>query len=80
MSAVPELFAREALGVVTSERFGVFTQRQSAHIASMPAVPASAVLPIYTVIDPTGGGMSKLAMATIGITVDRKLSIVSSRP
>ena len=39
MSTVPELFAREALGVVTSERFGVFSPAQSKHVANLPISP-----------------------------------------
>ena len=72
--------AREALGVVTSERFGVFTPRQAAYLLEMPIQAPSEHLPIFTVIDPTGGGMSKLAMATFGLTRDKNLTIVSNRP
>ena len=80
MSTVPELFAREALGVVTSERFGVFSPAQTKHIANLPCKIPSDILPIFTVIDPTGGGASKLAMITLGLTAERHLTIVSSLP
>ena len=80
MSSVPELFAREALGVITSERFGVFSAAQAKSILSLPVAAPSSHLPIFTVIDPTGGGDSKLAMVTLGITEKKHLTIVSNQP
>lgn len=80
MSTVPEMFAREAMGVVTSERYGVFSPHQVKHIQNLPRANVSDILPIFVVIDPTGGGSSKLAMASIGLTHGKQLSIVSNRP
>lgn len=80
MASVPELFAREALGVVTSERFGVFSPAQAKFIQNLPVAAPSPLLPMFTVIDPTGGGDSKLAMISLGITDQRHLTIVSNRP
>lgn len=80
MSTVPELFAREALGVVTSEKFGVFTPNQTKHILGMPAAEIDSNLPIFVVIDPTGGGSSKLALVTIGLNKTKNLTIVSNLP
>lgn len=60
MSSVPELYAREALGAITSERFGVFTKSQAQAILGMKLASPDLSMPFFVVIDPTGGGMSKL--------------------
>lgn len=80
MSTVPELFAREALGVVTSEKFGVFTPVQTKHLLHLPVSAINNQFPIFVVIDPTGGGSSKLALVTMGLTSSKQLSIVSNLP
>jgi len=77
MASVPELYAREALGVTTSEKFGVFSKQQAAAITRLSKKKLDMTMPIYVVIDPTGGGMSKMAMMSIGFSDDKDYVIVS---
>ena len=71
MASVPELYMREALGVVASEKFGVFTSGQTNKLAtSLAGLNGTGEsmgsnmngFPVFVVIDPTGGGSSKLAL------------------
>lgn len=53
---------REALGVTTSEKFGVYTSTQVSHLRDLLATPALEAptrdTPLFVVVDPTGGGSS----------------------
>jgi len=67
MASVPELYMREALGVVASEKFGVFSSLQTGKLAaclqSGSEISTSfSNYPVFVVVDPTGGGSSKLAL------------------
>ena len=70
MASVPELYMREALGVVASEKFGVFSSNQVAKIGSSLQSGESISgyirdYPVFVVVDPTGGGSSKLALISV---------------
>jgi hypothetical protein len=77
MASVPELYAREALGVTTSEKFGVFSKQQASAITRMHVEEVDTAYPIFVIIDPTGGGMSKMAMMSIGFSNGKSYIIVS---
>ena len=67
METVPELYMREALGVATSERFGVFTSNQLSTLGELISVGSKRTQiarddTIFVTVDPTGGGSSKLAI------------------
>ena len=72
MASVPELYMREALGVVASEKFGVFTRAQPTKMATSLRAdhgetvgPSTSDFPVFVVVDPTGGGSSKLALISV---------------
>mgnify|MGYP004205487419 CR=1 FL=1 len=74
MASVPELYMREALGVVASEKFGVFTSGQTNKLAaSLSGMSGTEEkmgakfngFPVFVVVDPTGGGSSKLALISM---------------
>tara|TARA_Y100000114_G_scaffold74234_1_gene68078 strand:- start:336 stop:599 length:264 start_codon:yes stop_codon:yes gene_type:complete len=70
MASVPELYMREALGVVASEKFGVFSSNQVAKIGTSLQSGESISgyirdYPVFVVVDPTGGGSSKLALISV---------------
>ena len=72
MASVPELYMREALGVVASEKFGVFTSAQTTKMATSLRAdqgetvgPSPSDFPVVVVGDPTGGGSSKLALISV---------------
>ena len=66
---------REALGVVASEKFGVFTSGQTSKLASCLSglgdgggeaiADGTSDCPVFVVVDPTGGGSSKLALISL---------------
>ena len=69
MASVPELYMREALGVVASEKFGVFTSAQTTKMATSLRAdqgetvgPSTSAFPVLVVVDPTGGASTKLAL------------------
>ena len=72
MASVPELYMREALGVVASEKFGVFTSVQTTKLATCLRADQGESVgsstsdhPVFVVVDPTGGGSSKLALISV---------------
>ena len=62
---------REALGVVASEKYGVFSSAQTNKLAMAlrqgegDNIDNKRDAPVFVVIDPTGGGSSKLAMISV---------------
>lgn len=83
MASVPELYMREALGVVSSEKFGVFSSSQVSRIAARLSSEGTQDIykacPIFVVIDPTGGGSSKLALISV-MCSSGTLNVVSLAP
>ena len=82
METVPELYMREALGVTTSERFGVFTSGQLERPAECLALTSKRILStrsdiVFVSVDPTGGGASKLAIIS-SVCSDGRVALVST--
>ena len=82
MASVPELYMREALGVVASEKYGVFSSSQTSKLAgSLSGLKgtttniekSSSEYPIFAVVDPTGGGSSKLALISVWVPFNCRL-------
>jgi len=77
MASVPELYMREALGVVASEKYGVFSSTQTSKLAGCLSGLQGTTTeigtscrdhPVFVVVDPTGGGPSKLALISVWVT------------
>tara|TARA_A100001015_G_scaffold60604_1_gene66824 strand:- start:5046 stop:5594 length:549 start_codon:yes stop_codon:yes gene_type:complete len=82
METVPELYMREALGVTTSERFGVFTSGQLENLGSYLTRTSRRLDSkkddvVFVSIDPTGGGASKLAIIS-SVCTDGRVALVST--
>ena len=57
METVPELYMREALGVATSERYGVFTSTQLTTLGEMISATSKRSVPtrdntVFVIVDP----------------------------
>ena len=82
METVPELYMREALGVVTTSQYGVFTASQIDRFSlcvSMDSKRFSGQRDdlVFVGVDPTGGGSSKLAIIST-LCSGGKLILVST--
>ncbi len=82
METVPELYMREALGVTTSERFGVFTSGQLERLAGQISQNSKRADSkkddiVFVSIDPTGGGASKLAIIS-SVCTNGQVALVST--
>jgi len=88
MSTVPELYMREAMGVVSSNRNSVFSSTQIATLRKCLLDSKTRRMwnnshynestQVFVIIDPTGGGTSCLALLSM-VYIGPEFLIVSAR-